>query len=91
MGPRGSSFWEFWSLAFWWAVWTLADTYLLPFTPISEIAVVWICLLVAGVARLIDCVGRRERYTERIEDAEPERAAQVQPSKEPVESIIDAV
>lgn len=90
MGPRSNPFWEFWSLAFWWATWSLADTYLLPITPISEIAVLWICLLCAGVVRVVKCVERPQRYTERLADSEPEPAQRN--AKDPVASdIIDAV
>ena len=81
MGPRGagnvSSFWEFWSLAFWWAAWSLADAYLLPFSPLSEITVLWLCIVVAGISRCIRSVDGQRRYAEASEegDAEYERPA----------------
>ena len=73
MGPRSNPFWEFWSLAFWWAAWSLADTYLLPLTPLSEVAVLWICIIIAGTVRLAECVERcPRRYTERIQEVDPD-------------------
>lgn len=33
------------TLCVWWAVWSLADTYLLPHTPFSELAVLSVCVL----------------------------------------------
>ena len=30
----------------WWAVWTLADAYLIPYTPLSELIVLGACVLV---------------------------------------------
>jgi hypothetical protein len=91
MGPRSNPLWEFWSLAIWWATWSLADTYLLPLTPLSEIAVVWICVVVAGIARLAACIGTSHRYTERIDGADPDPP---QPPKRPVDNldvVVDAV
>ena len=92
MGPRSSSLWEFWSLAFWWATWSLADTYLLPLTPLTEIAVIWICIVVAGIVRLVACCDHPRRYTERIQEADPDPPPppkRVEPSIDDV--IVDAV
>ena len=41
--------WELWSLALWWAAWSLADTYLLKFSPWAEVGVLMMCALV-GIA-----------------------------------------
>ena len=45
--------WELWILAFWWSTWTLADTYLIPYTPASECLVLLVCMvtLLIAVAR----------------------------------------
>tara|TARA_B110000858_G_C17569860_1_gene366347 strand:+ start:331 stop:606 length:276 start_codon:yes stop_codon:yes gene_type:complete len=91
MGPRSNPLWEFHSLAFWWATWTLADTYLLPFTPLSEIAVVWICLVIAGVARLAACISSNHRYTERIDGADLDPPPPPKRSADNLDVIIDAV
>lgn len=77
MGPRGggnggSVLWELWSLCVWWAAWSLADRYLLASSPVSEIAVLWICAIVAGIARLVSYIGRSARYPECIEAADPD-------------------
>ena len=92
MGPRSSSFWEFWSLAFWWAVLSLADTYLLPLTPLSEIAVIWICIVFAGIVRLCHCIERSQSYTERLQEADPDPPAANRKRSTSAESeILDAV
>lgn len=39
-------------LAVWWAVWSLADAYLLAFTPWSELCVLAACALVVAVPPL---------------------------------------
>ena len=88
MGPRNSTFWEFWSLCFWWAAWSLADTYLLPITPFSEIAVLWLCIVIAGAIRLAACLGGVQRYTECLEDTE--QPAPPPPAK-PANVLVDAV
>ena len=91
MGPRSNPFWELWSLSFWWAAWSLADTYLLPLTPISEVAVIWICVLVAGIVRLVDCIDRwPRRYSERI-PADPPVTASERSADEPKLTGSDAV
>lgn len=51
MGPRSLFYWEFWSLSFWWASWSLADTYLLPYSPWAELVVLGFCTCSAGVVR----------------------------------------
>lgn len=33
------------TLLWWWAIWTIFDTYLIIFTPISEVAVLSVCFL----------------------------------------------
>ena len=52
MGPRSNCLWEFWSLGVWWALWSLADAYLLAYTPAPELGTLGILLAVAGVVRL---------------------------------------
>ena len=39
--------WELWHLALWWATWSLADTYLLRFSPWAEVGVIITCILLA--------------------------------------------
>ena len=41
-----------WVLAFWWAAWTLADFYLIPFTPWSELLVLLVCGVTAWLKRV---------------------------------------
>jgi len=38
--------WDVWSLAFWWSTWSLADTYLLKYSPWPELCVLGACGLV---------------------------------------------
>ena len=64
MRPTGDG-WELWSLAFWWAAWSLADTYLLTFSPWSELSVIGICVLILFVAWFRE---RRRRH-----NAKPQR------------------
>lgn len=52
MGPRKDVIWEFWSLGLWWAIWSLGDAYLLPYSPWAELGVVGACVLVAAATRL---------------------------------------
>ena len=35
--------WELWILCFWWSSWTLADQYLIPFHPWSELIGLALC------------------------------------------------
>jgi len=42
--------WELWVLCLWWSAWTLADTYLIPYTPASELLVLGVCLSTLAVA-----------------------------------------
>lgn len=46
------------TLLWWWAAWTLADTYLIPFTPVSELAVLFACAAWWGVPKLAMCLAR---------------------------------
>ena len=88
MGPKDAttvtwtrlgSFGELFSLCLWWAAWSLADQYLLEYTPRAELGVIGVCLFVAGIQRgvlwCIDCRGRRRprRYASKLSDA-PEGA-----------------
>jgi hypothetical protein len=45
-------------LGVWWSLWTLFDTYLIPFTPWSELAVLAVCLAVAA-PKVVGCVRER--------------------------------
>jgi|SaaInlV_125m_DNA_1040241.scaffolds.fasta_scaffold01055_5 hypothetical protein len=49
--------WELWSLALWWAAWSLADTFLLRFSPLAEVCVIIVCALVAVVSHLQAVMG----------------------------------
>ena len=40
-----SPVWEVWVLVFWWSAWSLADAYLLPYTPCPELIGLALCLL----------------------------------------------
>lgn len=57
---------ELWTLAFWWSVWTLADTYLTPYTPTPELIVLAACLTTLAVVAYKDVVPglRRKLETE---------------------------
>jgi len=82
MGPKDTtvtwtrlgSFGELCSLCFWWAAWSLADQYLLEYSPCSELVVIGGCLLVAGAQRCVLCLGARRtrrprRYASKLSDA----------------------
>ena len=56
--------WELWVLAFWWSTWTLADKYLIPFTPVSELVLLGVC----GVTLLFSATkGRRTEIVRKID------------------------
>lgn len=46
-------------LGVWWSLWTLFDTYLIPFSPWSELAVLAACLVAAAAPTVGGCVRRR--------------------------------
>ena len=46
-------------LAVWWSIWTLADTYLIPFTPWSEIAVLVLVVVAVKFKAFRDWIGKR--------------------------------
>ena len=46
-------------LSLWWATWTLADTYLIPFTPVSELVVALMGCLGLLYPRVRAALGRR--------------------------------
>jgi hypothetical protein len=46
-------------LAVWWSVWTLADCYLISFTPFSELAVLMFVLITVYSPRLYARVSKR--------------------------------
>ena len=66
MLPREDYWRELASLAAWWSLWSLADTYLLPWTPVFEL------LTVSGVSlgllfyRVRDRVRQRRALAEQI-------------------------
>ena len=70
MRPTGDG-WELWSLAFWWAAWSLADTYLLKFSPWSELSVIGACVVVLAVAycRARKCTPKPIRYAAELADS----------------------
>jgi len=57
---------EVWILCFWWSSWTLADQYLIPFHPWSEIivlstcAVVWLVYYARGGLRVVEAKVEKE-------------------------------
>ena len=63
--------WEFFYIALWWSVWSLADYALLPYSPFSEVAVLWylLCTLCVRHAYVRYCNKRASRLTE-TEEAE---------------------
>ena len=91
MGPRSNPFWEFHSLCFWWAAWSLADTYLLPLTPLSEIAVIWICVVIAGMVRIATCLSGPQRYTECSEEVASSPPPLPNRATDPGSAVVDAV
>lgn len=63
------SFGELWSLCLWWAMWSIADRYLLRYTPSAELGVIGGCLLIAVLQRWIRCcVGKSHRYARKLND-----------------------
>ena len=46
-------------LGVWWSLWTLFDTYLIPFSPWSELAVLAVCLVAAAAPTVGVCVRER--------------------------------
>lgn len=46
-------------LGVWWAVWTLLDAYLIPFTPWSELGVLAACAAGCLAPRVVACARRR--------------------------------
>lgn len=39
--------WELWSLALWWAIWSIGDAFLLRFSPWPEVCVLISCVTIA--------------------------------------------
>lgn len=64
MTPRESLWRELASLAVWWSFWSLADTYLLPYTPFFELSTV------SAVSGVLLFLRVRERQRLRREAAE---------------------
>ena len=42
--------WELWLLSFWWGAWSLADVYLLPYSPAPELIVLGACAAALGAS-----------------------------------------
>jgi hypothetical protein len=59
MTDRSAYFQNALLLGVWWSVWTLFDTYLIPFTPWSEIAMLGACATAAATPAIVACWQRR--------------------------------
>ena len=66
MLPREELWRELASLAVWWSLWSLADTYLLPFTPVFELGTVSVVSLGLLVYRIRDRVRARRALAEQV-------------------------
>lgn len=66
MLPREDYWRELASLAVWWSIWSLADTYLLPFTPVFELGTVSVVSLGLLVYRIRDRVRTRRELAQEI-------------------------
>ena len=64
MLPREDYWRELASLAVWWSLWSLADTYLLPWTPVFELATVSAVSLGFLIHRIRDRVRERRALAE---------------------------
>ena len=42
-----------WVITFWWATWSLADAYLLRFTPVSELIAIALCILTVVASAVV--------------------------------------
>ena len=54
--------WELWILAFWWGAWSLADVYLLPYSPAPELIVLGACAGTLGAS-----VAQKNGWWKRLE------------------------
>ena len=66
MRPREDYWRELASLAVWWSLWSLADTYLLPWTPVFELATVSAVSLGFLIHRIRDRVRERRALAEQV-------------------------
>jgi hypothetical protein len=66
MLPREDYWRELASLAVWWSLWSLADTYLLPWTPVFELVTVSAVSLGFLVHRIRDRVRERRALAEQV-------------------------
>jgi hypothetical protein len=66
MLPREDYWRELASLAVWWALWSLADTFLLPFTPVFELGTVSVVSLGLLLHRVRDRVRARRALAEQV-------------------------
>ena len=66
MRPRDEVFRELASLAVWWALWSLADIYLLPWTPVFELGTVSVVSLGLLLYRIRDRVRTRRELAQEI-------------------------
>jgi hypothetical protein len=66
MLPREELWRELASLAVWWALWSLADTFLLPFTPVFELGTVSVVSLGLLLYRIRDRVRTRRALAEQV-------------------------
>jgi hypothetical protein len=71
--------WATLALAVWWALWSLADAYLLRFTPWSEGIVLGACLLLYGAAHC--CEAARAAHARRASQRYARRAPAVASSE----------
>lgn len=66
MLPREEYWRELASLAVWWSLWSLADAYLLPWTPVFELGAVSAVSLCILIYRIRDRVRERHALAEQI-------------------------
>lgn len=66
MLPRDEYWRELASLAVWWSLWSLADTYLLPWTPVFELLTVSAVSLGLLIYRIRDRVRARRELAEQV-------------------------
>lgn len=66
MLPRDEYWRELASLAVWWSLWSLADTYLLPWTPVFELLTVSAVSLGLLLYRIRDRVRERRALAQEI-------------------------
>lgn len=55
---------DLFTLVWWWALWTLADSYLIKFTPTSELFVIFVCFVWWASPRLPLLLARGQQSVE---------------------------